>query len=100
MNDRHLDRAVAPNLFDAAADPEVIFPLVLANLMSPRLWELRDQLSGSADPIRALCDCTIRPIQQYVDHHFEHVTPDLVAEMMACSTSTPRRNDWARPPLL
>lgn len=32
MNDRHLDRAVAPNLFDAAADPDVVFPLVLANL--------------------------------------------------------------------
>jgi hypothetical protein len=81
MNDRHLDRAVAPNLFDAAADPEVVFPLVFANLMSSRLWELGDRLSGSADPIRALCDGTIRPIQQYVDHHFEHVTPDLVAEM-------------------
>jgi hypothetical protein len=81
MNDRRLDRAVAPNLFDAAADPDVVFPLVLANLMSPRLWELRDRLSGSGEPARVLCDGTIRPIQQFVDHHFEHVTPDLVAEM-------------------
>jgi hypothetical protein len=81
MNDRHLDRAVAPNLFDAAADPDVVFPLVLANLMSPRLWDLRDRLSGSAGPAQVLRDGTIRPVQQYVDHHFEHVTPDLVAGM-------------------
>ena len=50
MNEHHLGRAVAPNLFDAAADPELVFPLVLANLMSPRLWEISARLPRSPEP--------------------------------------------------
>jgi hypothetical protein len=81
MSDDHLDRAVAPNLFDVAADPGLIFPLVLANLMSPRLWELSDHLSGSSEPARELCDGSIRRFQEFVDRHYEHVGTDRVAEM-------------------
>jgi hypothetical protein len=80
MNDHHLDRAVA-NLFDATADPELIFPLVLANLMSPRLWEISNRLPRSSEPDEEFGDGGIRCIQEFVDHHFEHVDSLRVAEM-------------------
>jgi hypothetical protein len=39
-------RAVKPNIFDGAADTELILPLVLANLASPRLWALAEKLKA------------------------------------------------------
>src|SRR5215475_1979149 len=80
MSDLYLDRAVAPNLFDVAADPELVFPLVLANLMSPRLWRLREHLAPLPDPVRGLGEGSIRHFQEYIDHHFEHVASDRIAE--------------------
>ena len=74
MNDDHLDRAVAPNLFDVVIDPELAFTLVLANLMSPRLWELRERVQQSPQT-------AVRQIQELLDHHFEHVGAARVAEM-------------------
>lgn len=73
----NLDRAVAPNLFDALADPELIFGLVLANLMSPRLWKLRSSLLRQAPSGGG----GLREIQQLIDRHFEHVAPSRIAAM-------------------
>ena len=74
MNDHHPDRAVAPNLFDVVIDPELVFTLVLANLMSPRLWDLRERVQKSPEPM-------VQQIQELLDHHFEHVAAARVAEM-------------------
>jgi hypothetical protein len=81
MNSSSIDRAVAPNLFDAILDPELIFALVLANLMSPRLWELRRRLLQSSGPGDPPFADGIQRIQQLIDHHFEHVTPTRIAEV-------------------
>ncbi len=81
MDDAHLDRAVAPNLFDAIVDPELVFSLVLANLMSPRLWDLRARVLVSADAATPTAQGMIPQVQQMIDHHFEHVLPSQVAEM-------------------
>jgi hypothetical protein len=81
MNSSSLDRTVAPNLFDAILDPELIFALVLANLMSPRLWELRARLPQSSGPGEPIFSDNIQRIQQLIDHHFEHLTPARIAEM-------------------
>ncbi len=86
MNDHRLDRAVAPNLFDVVADPDLVFTLVLANLMSPRLWAIRDRILEEARPAAgeqgpAHASGIIERIQQFLDHHFEHVSPARVAEM-------------------
>src|SRR5262249_34319752 len=67
-------RAVAPNLFDVVANPELVFTLILANFMSPRLWELRERLAHAAEG-------HARAVQQVLDHHFEHLSPARVAEM-------------------
>ena len=74
MDDHRLDRAVAPNLFDVILDPDLVFTLILANLMSPRLWELRDKAQHFPGE-RA------QQIQEFLDHHFEHVSPARVAEI-------------------
>ena len=74
MNNLHLDRAVAPNLFDVVLDPDLAFTLVLANLMSPRLWSLRERVQQSPDP-------EVQQIRELLDHHFEHVAAARVAEM-------------------
>ena len=81
MDDTHLDRAVAPNLFDAIVDPELVFSLVLANLMSPRLWDLRARVLASADAATPTALGMIPQVQQTIDRHFEHVLPSQVAEM-------------------
>jgi len=81
MNDGDLARAVAPNLFDAILDPELVYSLVLANLMSPRLWELRGRLLGSPEPSQRPSESKSERIQQLIDRHFEHVTPARVAEL-------------------
>lgn len=80
MIDSHRDRAVAPNLFDAVVDPELVFTLVLANLMSPRLWELRDRLLSSTGAAPSP-EGIIPSLQHMIDRHFEHVLPSQVAEM-------------------
>jgi len=77
MTDPALQRAVAPTLFDVVVDPALAFTLVLANLMSPRLWEMRERVLHDGETI----DEPVRRIQEFLDHHFEHVTCAQVAEM-------------------
>ncbi len=74
MSDHRLDRAVAPNLFDVVLDPDLAFTLVLANLMSPRLWSLRERVQQSAEPV-------VPQIRELIDHHFEHVPAARIVEM-------------------
>lgn len=74
VDDRRLARAVAPNLFDVILDPQLVFTLLLANLMSPRLWELRDKVQHSPGE-------SAQQIQEFLDRHFEHVSPARVAEI-------------------
>ena len=82
MTDSRLVRAVAPNLFDVVADSDLAFALVLANLMSPRLWQIRDRLleptsGGESDGAQDI----VHRMQHLLDHHFEHVSPERVAEL-------------------
>jgi hypothetical protein len=81
MNDDHLDRAVAPTIFDAFVDPALAFTLVFANLMSPRLWELRERSLHVSPPGPPPTEGVIEHIQKVLDHHYEHVTPARVAEL-------------------
>jgi len=75
------ERAVAPNLFDVVADPDLVFTLILANLMSSRLWEIRERLSRPDSSNDDTSEPYPRRLQKLLDHHFEHVTPVQVADM-------------------
>ncbi len=78
MNKQFLDQAVAPNLLDSASDPEIILTLVLANLMSDRLWTFAQKLGPMAMD-QKLIDEPER-IRKFIDRHYEHVTPVQIFE--------------------
>lgn len=65
------DVAVAPNLFDAYADPTIISTLVLANLMSDRLWDLSARVPAAGDDMVS----QVSAARRVVDRYFLHVTP-------------------------
>lgn len=73
-----LERAVAPNLFDALADPDLVRVLLAANLMSDRLWDLAGRLEIAEDGAGLL---EPQRIQRAIDRHFTHVTTERMAEM-------------------
>ncbi len=81
MSDHHNERAVAPNLFDVIVDPDLVFVLVLANLMSHRLWDLRERLMAPPADAGDQEESAVERLQQSLDRHFEHVAPARVAEM-------------------
>ena len=66
-------QVVAPDLFDAIAEPDVLLPLVMANAMSPRLWRLGRKVAGAGDPLEAA--------RRVVDTSFTHALGDRVAEV-------------------
>lgn len=66
-------QVVAPDLFDAVAEPDVLLPLVMANAMSPRLWRLGRKVAAAADPLEAA--------RRVVDTSFTHALPDHVVRV-------------------
>ena len=77
---QRLARAARPNLFDAAAHPEVMIALIYANLMSPLLWDLKRRIHqgpGHEPPgiEVSLADPVMARIHDYVNRHFYHVSP-------------------------
>lgn len=69
------DQIVAPNLFDAYVDPTIMASLVLANLMSDRLWELSSRVPAAGDDMLSQA----RAARRVVDRYFMHITPVQVA---------------------
>ena len=84
---------ISPNIFDAHVHPDIILPLVLANLLSSQLWDFstritqRVQLAArqSADvPVESGHTQDIAPelrqAQHQINRHFEHLTHERVIE--------------------
>ena len=66
-------QVVAPDLFDAIAEPGVLLPLVMANAMSPRLWRLGRRVATAPDPLEAA--------RRVVDTSFTHASPEAMARV-------------------
>ncbi len=68
-----LSRAARPTLFDAVCQPELMISLILANLMSPSLWDFRSRIQQRVESWRQtaadeLIESNImREIHSYVD---------------------------------
>ena len=80
-------RAVRPTIFDAACHTDLVLPLVLANLASPRLWTLSEKLRArvkdfpdDGDP-RGLSPF-LRAAAKQIDRDFEHVHPETVSALI------------------
>lgn len=78
--------SVSPSIFDAQLRPDLIQPLVLANLLSPALWALAQQVqtqaTQAAQPAGAAAlPAALRLAQQRMDRRFEHLSPLRTAEL-------------------
>ena len=68
-------RVISPNIFDVYANPEIVYPLVLANLLSERIWSLSSKLSPGST-----LDLRLRGYQTVIDRYFTHLTTGQVAK--------------------
>ena len=68
-------RVISPNIFDVYANPEIVYPLVLANLLCERTWSLSTKL-----PAASTLDQRLRGYQKVIDKYFTHLTTGQVAE--------------------
>jgi len=84
----HWSRAARPTLFDSVAEPRLIVALILADLMSPALWDFRDSVkermeadrakgTDDSDPTRFV----LAEIGRYVDRHLYHVSPKEMGDI-------------------
>jgi len=79
-----LAQAARPTLLDAAARPELLFSVILANLMSPKVWDfaarVRERAAESAGPA-AVPDATAiaEAIHCHIDKKLKHSNPMEVA---------------------
>lgn len=81
-----LSRAARPSLLDVAAMPELLFSLVLANLMSAKVWDfaarVRDRIlhrtgaAGLSDP-----DVVMDGIHDYANRKLKHESPADVVRL-------------------
>ena len=97
MNDDGLRRrswAARPALLEAAADPDLLMALVLADLMSPSLWEFRDGVerllanAGQAPAHAPSQDeqtrLVMEEIHAFMDKHLFHMSPLETGEIWGC----------------
>ncbi|QTL03167.1 hypothetical protein J5J86_20810 [Aquabacter sp. L1I39] len=76
---------VAPNIFDAYVNPNLLLYLVASNLLSASTWEFAEKIrarvananGGGARPIRR----SIEEIQKVLDRSFRHLHVTQVAEL-------------------
>ena len=69
-------RACRPTLFDAAADPEILVAMLLANLTSPALWEFEARIAARIAKDNPLSPGEVMlAIQSYTDQHLFHISP-------------------------
>lgn len=76
---------VAPNIFDAYANPNLLLYLVVSNLLSPATWDLSRKIlrraqeaEGSGAPA---AQTLIREIQTVIDRNFRHLQASEVVEI-------------------
>lgn len=71
-------RSIRPTIFDVYADPTIIMPIVLANLLSETLWSSAVRL-GAANAGAPFIQ-RITAMQRHLDRWLEHLTPAQVIE--------------------
>ena len=92
-----LNMSIAPNIFDAYLNPSLLLPLVLGNLLSPKLWALNAKLTKrlkntpppSDDPAQTTAEpmAYIRAIQREIDRNFTHLQQNQLMEICLLYTS-------------
>ncbi len=83
LNQVDLSIAIAPNIFEAYLNPDLLLSLVLGNLLSSRLWDLsaritqklknNQQTTGGTSEAQPAQLAFIRAIQKEIDRNFTHL---------------------------
>jgi hypothetical protein len=68
----YLIKAVSPSLFSAALHPDLIIALIIANLMSPKLWKLVQRIPAGD---RANLEVMMKRLHKFVNQNFYHPNP-------------------------
>ncbi|MCX6363226.1 MAG: hypothetical protein NTW58_03475 [Actinobacteria bacterium] len=89
-----LSWAARPALLEAAREPDLLMALLLADLMSPSLWDFREKIrlktaaAGAAAPHGRSADngpeLVMEEIHDYMDRHLFHASPREVEEIWGC----------------
>lgn len=76
---------VAPNIFDAHANANLLLYLVFSNLLSPATWEfserIKQRMSCSAGGGGSPCRLAAAEIQQFINRNFQHLHAADVARL-------------------
>ncbi len=86
---RRLSRAARPALLEAACEPDLLPSMVLANVMSPALWDFRNKIwrrpAGKENQTPDANDRVVmEEIHNYMDKHLFHVSPLEIEEIWGC----------------
>lgn len=76
---------VAPNIFDAYANPNLLLYLVASNLLSPATWDLsekiRSRVSNSSPAENPAARLLIEEVQKVLDRNFQHLHVAQVVQL-------------------
>ncbi|HRU06801.1 MAG TPA: hypothetical protein P5137_13615 [Candidatus Brocadiia bacterium] len=75
-----LAQAARPTLLDAAARPELLYSIILANLMSPKTWELAGRIRERMGPSPST-GAAMLAIHDFIDKRLRHSTAMEVASV-------------------
>ena len=86
-----LNIAIAPNIFDAFLDTQLLLPLILGHLLSPSLWDFNKRIqklltsteqTQSVDPVLYEDPLlAVKAIQHVLNRHFKHLHQNELAEI-------------------
>ncbi len=89
-----LSWAARPALLEAAREPGLLMALLLADLMSPSLWDFRESIrlktagdmaaSPPERPTAGRPELVMQEIHDYMDRHLFHASPLEVEEIWGC----------------
>lgn len=76
---------VAPNIFDAYANPNLLLYLVASNLLSPATWDLSEKIRGRVSKSSAAenpsARLLIEEVQKVLDRNFQHLHVAQVVQL-------------------
>ncbi len=97
-----LSISIAPNIFDAYLNPDLLLPLVLGNLLSPKLWALSTKITQRLKSTPNFGDdhpetltepiAYIRAIQREIDRNFTHLQQNQLIDIYGELDLTEEKN--------
>ncbi len=88
---------IAPNIFDAYANPNLLLYLVASNLLSPATWELSEKIKRGGPWLAAALSAQavdVTEIQKVIDQSFQHLHAGQVVQLYGEIDVAEERRGW------